>query len=271
MRTNGVEVVMLGVDSVLTGPSFVSTADGQNYRPGYAAGDPWAWSTDFVVSGMPASFDGALTVTAMRTYDWRVGVPEPAKDAQCREIVERRTDFTLNREGDEDALYVGSMWACGVMDRLRLGAELVGPDLTRPAFAAAMGQLGTIEVPYSGGFGTYAADKLDGLFHFLDFTPPTVERDALLAAMQDEGGVNRPRQPGGARNHVERVVPLHFAQVVDDEDRHTHLTGHFLQRRQGRIIGVIALAPRLWPHTGECVDNDEFRAVCLNPVAQVVN
>ncbi len=169
MQTHGVEVVFLGVDFI-NGNSFVSQADGQLYYPGYAAGDPWGWSTDFVTQAMPQSFEGALTITAMRTYDSRVGVPEPAKDAWCREIVERRTDFTLDRANDSNALYVGSMWACGVMERVKLGIQMAGPKLTRRAFADAQGQLGTIEVPYSGSLGTFRPDKLDGAN---DYRPQT--------------------------------------------------------------------------------------------------
>lgn len=161
MRQNGVEVVLFGADFI-SGTSFVQQAEAQAYTPRYGAADPWGWSTDFVVSGMGASFNGAITVTAMRTYDARVGVPEAAPDAACREIYERRSGTKIDRANDDSALYVGSMWACGVMDRVRRAAEIAGPNLTRAGFAAAMGQLGTLDIPYAGGPGTFSPTKLDG-------------------------------------------------------------------------------------------------------------
>jgi hypothetical protein len=165
MRNNGVELVILGADFI-SGNSFVQQADGQRYHPVYAAADPWGWSTDFVVSGMPASFQGAITVTAMRTYDARVDVPEPAADAACREVYERRTGTQLDRANDPNALYVGTMWACGVVQRFAAAANLAGPNLTRAGLAQAMTQLGTVAIPYAGGPGTFAPGKVDGADHY---------------------------------------------------------------------------------------------------------
>jgi hypothetical protein len=165
MQTNGVNYVIFGSDFI-SGTSFVQQADGQRYQPGYAAADPWGWSTDFTVSGMPAGFDGAITVTAMRTYDARVGVPEPAVDAACREVYERRSGNRIDRANDPNALYVGTMWACGVVQRFELAASRVGVDLTRAGLAQAMPGLGTMQVPYAGGPGTYGPGKLDGVDHY---------------------------------------------------------------------------------------------------------
>lgn len=165
MQSNGVELVIFGADFI-SGASFVQQAESQLYRPGYAAADPWGWSTDFTVSTMPASFEGAVTVTAMRTYDARVGVAEPAPDAACREIYERRTGTKLDRANDPNALYVATMWACGVVQRFEMAASRVGVDLTRGALAHAVTGLGTVAVPYAGGPGTFGPGKLDGVNHY---------------------------------------------------------------------------------------------------------
>ena len=165
MRQEDVEVVIFGADFV-SGTSFVQQANSQLYSPRYAAADPWSWSTDFTVSGMPDSFAGAITITAMRTYDARVDVPEPAVDAACREVYERRSGNDLDRANDTNALYIGTMWACGVVQRFEQAALLAGPELTRAGLASAVTRLGTMPVPYSGGPGTFGPEKLDGANHY---------------------------------------------------------------------------------------------------------
>ncbi len=165
MKQNGVQLVILGAD-FLSGTSFAQQAEVQAYRPGYAAADPWGWSTDYVTANMPASFHGAITVTAMRTYDSRAGVAEPAVDAGCREIFEQRAGMKLDRANDPQALYVGTMLACGVVQRFERAATLAGPNLTRGGLAGAVPRLGTFAVPFSGGPGSYGPGKLDGADHY---------------------------------------------------------------------------------------------------------
>lgn len=165
MRSNGVTAVMLGAD-FLSGQSFVQQSDSQGYRPFYAAADPWGYSTDYIVESMPASFEGSMTVTAMRTYDHRVGVPEPAIDAACAKTFEDGTGIDLDRTNDPDALYVGTLFACGIVQRFERAATAAGPELTRAGLVRAIGAQGTVELPFAGGLGTYRPDKLDGADHY---------------------------------------------------------------------------------------------------------
>ena len=165
MRSNGVTAVMLGADFI-SGQSFVSQADGQGYRPFYGAADSWGYTTDYVVESMPSSFEGAITVTAMRLYDARVGVAEPAIDAACARRFEEATGVELDRANDPDALYVGTQFACGVVQRFERAALAAGPNLTRAGLMAAIAAQGTVEVPFAGGPATYGPTKLDGADHY---------------------------------------------------------------------------------------------------------
>lgn len=165
MRSNGVTAVMLGADFI-SGQSFVQEAAGQAYTPFYGAADPWSYSTDYVTANMPDSFEGSITTTAWRSYDHRAGQPEPAIDAECARKFEEDNDVDLDRTNDPDALYTGTLLACGVVQRFEKAARAVGPNLTRGALVEAIGNLGTIEIPFAGGPGTYRPDKLDGADYY---------------------------------------------------------------------------------------------------------
>lgn len=165
MRSNGVTAVMLGADFI-SGQSFVQEAAGQAYTPFYGAADPWSYSTDYVTANMPDSFEGSITTTAWRSYDHRAGQPEPEIDADCARKFEEAHDIDLDRADDPDALYTGTLLACGVVQRFEMAAQAAGPNLTREALVEAIGNLGTIEIPFAGGPGTYRPDKLDGADYY---------------------------------------------------------------------------------------------------------
>ena len=161
MRSRGVDAVLIGADFV-SAQSFVQLGSSQGYRPFYGAADPWSYSTDQVVANMPASFDGAITTTAWRTYDHRAGVPEPAIDAECARIFEQSSGIAIDRAKDPNAIYTGTMLACGVVRRFEQAALAAGPNLTRAGLVEAIAGLGTVDIPYAGGPGTYGRGKLDG-------------------------------------------------------------------------------------------------------------
>lgn len=161
MKANGVQVQFMTVDFV-SGLNFVQQADAQRYNPRYTGGDSWGWTTDYVTANMPASFAGAISVTAMRLYDARVGVPEPAIDAACAKRFEDATGIKLDRANDPNALYVGSMFACGVVQRFARAATAAGPRLTRRGLVDAIAAIGTVDVPFAGNPATYSRTKLDG-------------------------------------------------------------------------------------------------------------
>lgn len=169
MRANNVTAVMLGADFI-SAQSFASASAAQGYTPFYGAGDPWSYTTDAVVSGMPNSFDGSISTTAWRSYDHRAGVAEPAIDAQCAADFEKETGIALDRTKDPDALYVGTLLACGVVQRFEKAATAAGPNLTRAGLVQAIGNLGEIDAPFAAGTATYRPDKLDGA----DFYRPQI-------------------------------------------------------------------------------------------------
>jgi len=165
MKANGVQIQFMTVDFV-SGLSFVQQADAQRFLPRYTGGDPWGWTTDYTTANMPDSFAGAISVTAMRLYDARAGVPEPALDAACAKRFEEATGVELDRADDPYALYAGSMFACGVVQRFARAATAAGPTLTRRGLVDAIAGLGTIEIPFAGGPATYSRTKLDGSNHY---------------------------------------------------------------------------------------------------------
>lgn len=165
MRNAGVKTVLLGADFV-SSQSFVQLGNTQSFRPRYGAADPWGYTSDFIVANFGPAFNDAISVTARRTYDARVGVGEPALDAQCRGTVEARTSLRLDRANDPQALYTGSMLACGIVRRFHQAALAAGPNLTRAGLVQAIGQMGTVDVPFAGGPATYTPNKLDGSNHY---------------------------------------------------------------------------------------------------------
>lgn len=165
MRQAGVEVMIMGAD-FLSAQSFVQLATSQGFRPRYAAADSWGYPTDAVSSGMGAGFEGAITVTAMRLYDHRVDVAEPAIDTECAAVVNRYTDLNIDRVRDPHAMYMSSMMACGVVRRFEAAALAAGPNLTRAGLAQAIAQAGSVEIPFGGGPATFAPGKLDGADYY---------------------------------------------------------------------------------------------------------
>lgn len=165
MKAAGVQVQVMTVDFV-SGLSFVQQANAQRFTPLYSGADSWGWTTDYTTANMPESFAGAITVTAMRLYDARADVPEPGLDAACAKRFEDANNIDLDRANDPNALYVGTMFACGVVQRFQRAALAAGPQLTRRGLVGAIAAMGTVEVPFAGGLATYSPSKLDGSNHY---------------------------------------------------------------------------------------------------------
>jgi len=156
MQAHGVTEVMLLTD-FLTGSEFAQSADKSAYHPLYVASDFESMTTDVSVEAMPSSFE-AVGVTTARTGEWRVGIPEPAVDASCREEFAAATGMNLARSS---TAYEAMLESCGLVELLALGGRGAGTDLTRTRFSGALQQVGTIPYPYTGGF-SYRPGKYDG-------------------------------------------------------------------------------------------------------------
>ncbi|MEY2461391.1 MAG: hypothetical protein QOG30_3221 [Acidimicrobiaceae bacterium] len=156
MSAHGVDTVFLLTDFII-GSEFVQAADKSAYRPLYLASDFESMTNDTAVQSMPPAFQ-AIGVTASRIGEWRVGLPEPAVDAACREIYAGATG--TNPQRSENA-YGGMDLACGLVDLVVRGTTAAGPDLTRDNYVAGLQQIGSIDFPFFGGF-SYRPGKYDG-------------------------------------------------------------------------------------------------------------
>jgi ABC-type branched-subunit amino acid transport system substrate-binding protein len=156
MRTMQVDAVFILTDFII-GTQFVQTADRGAYQPLYFASDFGPMTNDIAVMTMPASFR-AVGVTTVRTGEWRVGLPEPAVDAACRDIYTKATGANPQRS---DNTYGGMDNACGLVDLLVRGTTASGPELTRAKYVDGLQQIGRIDYPLYGGF-SYGPGKFDG-------------------------------------------------------------------------------------------------------------
>lgn len=160
MRTKGVESVML-VSSLIYANQFVQAADGQGWHPSYYTTDWQAGSNDNYAAAMPGSFDGALSISSTRLYEVRVGKPEPAIDAHCRQIWERLTGKTVERG---TVAYANTVEICNMVRLFEAGAVGAGVDLTRAGLSSALQGLGRLALADFGD-GQFRPGKFDAIDH----------------------------------------------------------------------------------------------------------
>jgi hypothetical protein len=112
---------------------------------------------DIYTIGMPASFQGAITYTALRTGEARAKMPEPATDAACRKVFERRTGHTLDHTSTEYSL---TLTACGILTQFDVAMAKAGVNPTRHLLSSALQSVGSWNVPFSGA-GSWSVGKFD--------------------------------------------------------------------------------------------------------------
>lgn len=156
MRANGVDAVFLLMDFI-TATQVVQTAERSGYTPAYFVSDFGAMTNDISLSAMPPSFR-AVGITTMRTGEWRIGAPEPAVDAACRQIYAAAASRAVDRSEQD---YGGALQACGMVDLFVRGAAASGPQLTRDGWVASVQRIGAIDYPNFGGL-SFTSGKLDG-------------------------------------------------------------------------------------------------------------
>lgn len=169
----GVDYVLLAVNELYT-QQFVGNAGRfPGCRPSYAVSDfDFAMNGDAFLDGQAdAFFDHAVAVTAGRVGEGRVGLPEPAIDAACREDYEAATGTRLDRNASATSDYFTVQAACGLLRVLLQGMTAAGPNPTRASFVTAVGRIGEFANP---GYGTssFAPDRYDA---------PTVVRFAAAS------------------------------------------------------------------------------------------
>jgi len=147
-----VDLVLLGTNKLFA-ERFVENVD---RSPGcqleYAVSDfDFAMAGDSFISGMPPSFfRRALSVTASRIGEGRVGIAEQPAAAKCRSVADRRAGTRLDRNSATRNDYFNVTAICGVLQVLRDGMVKAGPNPTRESFVAAVQSMGTFENP---GYG----------------------------------------------------------------------------------------------------------------------
>lgn len=157
-----VDLVLLGTNKLFA-ERFVENVDrSPGCRPAYAVSDfDFAMAGDSFISGMPASFfQRALSVTASRVGEGRVGIAEQPAAARCRSVAEKRTGTRLDRNAAATTDYFNVTAICGVLQVLRDGMVKAGPNPTRESFVRAVQATGTFENP---GYGpsAFAAGRTD--------------------------------------------------------------------------------------------------------------
>jgi ABC-type branched-subunit amino acid transport system substrate-binding protein len=156
MRSEGVDLIMLETGLIVANV-FAQQADSQRYYPTYMTSDFASGGADIYTIGMPASFAGAISYTALRTGEARAGMPEPATDAACRKVFERRTGKKLDRTASE---YYLTVTACGILEQFARGMQAAGVNPTRALLSAGLQGIGSFDVPFSGA-GSWRQGKFD--------------------------------------------------------------------------------------------------------------
>lgn len=156
MKSKNVDFIMLATGLIVANV-FVQQADSQRYNPQYMTSDFASGGADIYTIGMPATFAGAITYTALRTGEARAGMPEARQDKACRGIFERRTGKKLDPKSTE---YSITVTACGILNQFVTGMVGAGINPTRTALSKALQAIGSWDVPFSGA-GSWRPGKFD--------------------------------------------------------------------------------------------------------------
>lgn len=156
MKSANVDFIML-TTGLIVANVFAQQADSQRYYPKYLTSDFASGGADIYTIGMPASFAGSITYTALRTGEARAGMAEPAQDARCRKQFEKATGKRLDRTATE---YYLTVTACGILDQFVRGMVGAGVNPTRRGLSDALQAIGSFDVPFSGA-GSWARGKFD--------------------------------------------------------------------------------------------------------------
>lgn len=169
----GIEYVFMPMNLIFK-TQFMQQAEGQNYLPTYTDSDHYFGCFDFVTSTYPEqSWDRTKCVSATLAN----GVPDLAKYSashpfgQYAEQVYKRTNpsgYSAGGERDEDQT-LAQLATHTTIGSLILAwsqaANRVGPDLTRPAWGASMGQTGVFDKIVSPEPISFGPQKWDGPDH----------------------------------------------------------------------------------------------------------
>ncbi|MFA5788117.1 MAG: ABC transporter substrate-binding protein [Actinomycetota bacterium] len=119
---------------------FTRQAESQDYHPRYTASDFGFVTTESMSQMYDANqWDRVRAVTVFRTGEQAAGKDPTPEQKQCQEAYQRYGGKPPQNMMDSEALFL----ACEQVWLLAKAARLVGPDLTRARFLAAIDSLGT--------------------------------------------------------------------------------------------------------------------------------
>jgi ABC-type branched-subunit amino acid transport system substrate-binding protein len=160
MRSAGVDAVIL-IGSIVYANQFAQTADSQRWHPQYLVTDWQNGSTDVYGQPMPDSYDGAIAISAVRTNEHRVDLPEAEDSAACMKVHRERTGTRAERGSNEYGSYIRS---CTIIELFEAGASDAGSQLTRDGFLDALAGQGRMSLGELGP-GSFTPDKRNAADH----------------------------------------------------------------------------------------------------------
>jgi ABC-type branched-subunit amino acid transport system substrate-binding protein len=160
MRSAGVDAVIL-IGSIVYANQFAQTADSQRWYPQYFVTDWQNGSTDVYGQPMPDSYDGAIAISAVRTNEEKVDLPEPSDSAACMQVHRERTGTRVERGSNEYGSYIRS---CTIIELFEAAAGDAGSQLTRAGFLDALAGQGKMSLGELGP-GSFTPEKHNAADH----------------------------------------------------------------------------------------------------------
>jgi hypothetical protein len=137
-------------------PKFVQQANGLQWRPAYLVSDVGSLTNPAIQANWPASFDGALGVTSLRTGERNSGVVAPLVN-QCNDWMRKSGVKPSDRENDIVPLLV-----CDEFRLFAAAAEAAGPDnLVRLQLVPSLVKVGRLSLAHAGD-AVYSGRKVFG-------------------------------------------------------------------------------------------------------------
>ena len=142
MRAKGINTVLLAMD-FLNSSLWIQEAERNRWTPQYLVSDYATPADDSTAATQPASFRGALAVSALPPEG---NAPSPA-DQHCTAVWEKAAGRKV--AGQEEEGLVGTI--CNLMVVLERGLKAAGPNPTRTSLVQGLGTIG--QVPVAGAIG----------------------------------------------------------------------------------------------------------------------
>lgn len=158
LHQHKVDYVLLMTNS-LYAQEFVQDAKAQPF-PAYAESDfDYEMAGDSFLQSLDSSyFRHAVSVTASRVGDARVGIAAPALDRTCRSTYEKGAGVTLDPTSND---YYNALAACDLVKLFTEGLAAAGDNPTRQTFARGIASLGSLDLAGVGsasfGQGKYTS------------------------------------------------------------------------------------------------------------------